>query len=149
MSENDNTAIALLVILVIIFLVPIGLILLTFPAEPYHVVTGEPVREAAQAAGVQVINTTEVTWNLPGAMGGKIYVLGDDAGNTLTIQTQKFDSSISRDMAIVTFSAQSVGKGKTIGTMVVVGDQVIHIGPDPGGILKSIGSELKSKRAAS
>jgi hypothetical protein len=96
-----------------------------------------------------VINTTDITWNLPGAQGGKTYVLADDAGYTVNIQTQKFDSSVSRDMAIVTFSAQSVGKGKTIGTMVVVGDQVIHIGPDPGGILKSIGSELKSKRAAS
>jgi len=146
MSENDSTSIALLVILVIIFLVPIGLILLTFPAEPYHVVTGEPVREAAQAAGVTVINITDVTWNLPGALGGKTYVLANDAGNTVSIQTQIFDSSVSRDAAIVTFSAQSVGKGKTIGTMVVVGDQVIHIGPDPGGILPGIASELKKKR---
>jgi hypothetical protein len=149
MSENDNTAIAILVILVIIFLVPIGLILLTFPAEPYHVVTGEPVREAAQAAGVQVINTTDVTWSLPGSLGGKTYVLADNAGNTVTVQTQTFDSPGSRDAAIVTFSAQSVGKGKTIGTLVVVGDQVIHIGPDPGGILKNIGSELKSKQVGS
>jgi hypothetical protein len=146
MSGNDNSAIAFLVILVIIFLVPIGLILLTFPAEPYHVVTGEPVREAAQAAGVRVINTTDVTWNLPGAMGGKTYVLADAAGNTVNIQTQKFDGSVTRDTAIVTFSAQSVGKGKTIGTLVVVGDQVIHIGPDPGGILPRISSGLKMKR---
>jgi len=146
MSESDNGAIALLVILVIIFLVPIGLILLTFPAEPYHAVTGEPVREAAQAAGVKVINTTDITWNLPGALGGKAYVLAVDEGNTLIIQTQKFDSSVSRDVAIVTFSAQSVGKGKTIGTLIVVGDQVIHIGPDTGGILPGIASELKKKR---
>jgi hypothetical protein len=147
MSENDNTAIALLVILVIIFLVPIGLIILTFPAEPYHVVTGEPVREAAQAVGVKVTNTTDITWNLPGALGGKIYELADDAGNTVHIQTQKFDSAVSRDAAIITFSAQSVGKGKPIGTMVVVGDQVIHIGPDPGGILPHIATGLKQKRS--
>jgi hypothetical protein len=148
MSENDNAAIAILVILVIIFLIPIGLVILSFPAEPYHVVTGEPVREAAQAAGVRVNKTTDITWNLTGALGGKTYELVDKAGNVVHIQTQKFDSAMSRDAAIITFSAQSVGKGRPIGTLIVVGDQVIHIGPDPGGILPGIAAGLIQKRLA-
>jgi hypothetical protein len=130
-----------------IFLLPIGWIFFTYPAEPHYVVTGEPVREAAQVAGIQVVSTSDITWPLTGAIGGKTYILKDDAGNTMAVQTQRFDSAESRDAAILTFSAQSVGRGKTAGTLIVVGDQLIHFGPDPGGILSRIGTELREKRS--
>jgi hypothetical protein len=143
MSEDTTATWIVILILVVIFLLPIGWIFLAYPAEPHHVVKGEPVREAAEAAGVHVVSVTDVTWLLPGAQGGKVYLLEDNAGNTLAIQTQTFDSRQSRDAAILTFGAQSVGKGKTVGTLRVVGDQVIHIGPDPGGILSEIGAELR------
>jgi hypothetical protein len=147
-SGNGTSAVALLVFLAIIVLAPIGLIILTFPAEPYRLVTGEPVREAALATGIRVINTSDVTWTVPGALGGKSYLLEDENGNTLTIQTQKFDSSQSRDAAVVAFSTRSVGKGQTVGTMFVSGDYGIFAGPDPGGILKRIGTELKMRVGA-
>lgn len=148
MNENDKTGIAVIVILVFIILAPIALILFTFQSEPYHVVGGEPVREAAQAVGVRVVNTSEVAWALPGSMGGKSYVLEDDDANTVIIQTQKFDGPASRDVAILTFSAQSTGKGKTIGTLIVIGDHLIHISPDRGGILQRIAPELQKKRVS-
>ena len=146
MSDEDSATWVVIVILVLIFLLPIGWIFFAYPAEPHYVVTGETVREAAQAAGIQVISTSDITWPLPGAEGGKIYLLEDEAGNTVAVQTQTFDSTESRDAAILTFSAQSVGKGKTAGTLIVIGDQVIHFGPDPGGIIRRIGTELREKR---
>jgi len=146
MSEENTATWAVIIVLVMIFLLPIGWIFFSYPAEPHYVVTGEPVREAAQAAGIHVISTSAITWPIPGAEGGKIYLLEDDAGNTLAVQTQTFDSAESRDAAILTFSAQTIGKGKTAGTLIVVGDQVIHFGPDPGGIISRIGTELREKR---
>jgi hypothetical protein len=147
-SGNGTSAVALLVLLAIIVLAPIGLIILAFPAEPYHLVTGEPVREAAQATGIRVINSSDVTWTVPGALGGRSYLLEDEDGNTLTIRTQKFDSPQSRDAAVVAFSTRSVGRGQSVGTMIVAGDYVIFAGPDPGGILKRIGTQLKMKVGA-
>lgn len=143
MSDEDSATWVVFIVLVMIFLLPIGWIFFAYPAEPHYVVTGEPVREAAGAAGITVISAGNITWPLTGAIGGKTYILADDAGNTLAVQTQTFDSAGSRDAAILTFSAQSVGKGKTAGTLVVVGDQVIHFGPDPGGIISRIGTELR------
>lgn len=143
MREEDTSTWAVIIILVMIFLLPVGWIFLAYPAEPHYVVTGEPVRDAAQAAGIRVISTSDITWPIPGAEGGKIYILGDDAGNALAVQTQRFDSAQSRDAAILTFSAQTMGKGKTAGTLVVIGDQLIHFDPDPGGILRQIGAELR------
>lgn len=146
MSEVDSATWAVIILLLLIFLLPIGWIILAYPAEPHYVVKGEPVREAAEAAGIRVINVTNITWPLPGAQGGKAYLLEDNAGNTLAVQTQTFESAKSRDAAILTFSAQSIGKGRIAGTMIVVGDQVIHISPDPGDILSRIGNELRNRQ---
>jgi hypothetical protein len=146
MSEEDSATWAVVIILVLLFLLPIGWIILAYPAEPHYMVTGEPVREAAEAAGIQVTSVTDITWPLPGAQGGKAYLLEDNAGNALAVQTQTFESAESRDAAILTFSAQSVGKGKTTGTLIVVGDQIIHIGPDTGGFISRIGAELRKRQ---
>jgi hypothetical protein len=146
MSDEDTATWIVVIILVMIFLLPIGWIFLAYPAEPHYVVTGEPVREAAGATGITVISASNSTWPLVGAEGGMIYILGDDAGNTLAVQTQRFDSAESRDAAILTISTQTIGKGKTAGTLIVIGDQVIHFGPDPGGIISRVATELREKR---
>jgi hypothetical protein len=137
---------AVIIILIVFILVPFGLILLAFPAQPHYAVSGEPVREAADAAGITVENATTVTWPLPGAIGGRSYILADQKGNTVYIQTQSFDSEQSRDAAIRTFAAQSVGKGRSIGTLVVIGNHLVSVGPDPGGILNRIGPGLRKLR---
>jgi hypothetical protein len=147
MSKTDNVALTILIILILIFLVPLGWVMVAFPAEPYRIVTGEPIAEAAQNAGLTIVNTTDVKWNFPGALGGKIYVLEDKSGNMLTVQTQSFDSPESRDAAIQAHSAQTVGKGKPIGTIVTIGQEIVYIPPDQGGILVNLGPELLKKKA--
>jgi len=146
MNNDDSATWVAIIILMLVFLLPIGWIVLAYPAEPHSLVKGEPVREAAQAAGIQVVHVTNVTWSLSGAQGGKVYLLEDNAGNTLAVQTQRFASAETRDAAILTFGAQSMGKGRTAGTLFVVGDWVIHIGPDQGGMLKRIGYALKNRQ---
>jgi hypothetical protein len=147
MSKTDNVALTILIILILIFLVPLGWVMVAFPAEPYRIVMGEPITEAAQNAGLTIVNTTDITWNFPGALGGKIYVLEDKSGNTLTVQTQSFDSPDARDAAIKAHSAQNVGKGKPIGTIVTIGQEIVYIPPDQGGILVNLGPELLKKKA--
>jgi hypothetical protein len=147
MSKTDNVALTILIILILIFLLPLGWVMVAFPAEPYRIVVGDPISEAAQNAGLTIINATNVTWNFPGALGGKIYVLKDKSGNMLTLQTQLFASTESRDAAIQAHSAQSVGKGKPIGTIVIIGQEVVYIPPDQGGILADLGPELLKKQA--
>ncbi|NTV00803.1 MAG: hypothetical protein HGA55_06760, partial [Methanoregulaceae archaeon] len=85
-------------------------------------------------------------WPQPGALGGSKYTLTDEAGRTLTVQTQRFGSARSRDGAIMVFSAQSAGKGRPVGTLIVIGDHVIHVAPDTGGILDRIGPELRKRQ---
>ncbi len=58
-----------------------------YPAEPYHVVSGEPLRDAAQAAGITVVSATDSTWQVAGATGGKTYTLSDENGNIYTVQS--------------------------------------------------------------
>ena len=147
MSKTDNAALTILIILILIFLLPLGWLMVAFPAEPYRAIMGEPISEAAQNAGLTIVNTTNVTWNFPGALGGKIYVLKDKSGNMLTIQTQSFDSPGSRDAAIQAHSAQTVGKGKPIGTIVVIGQEIVYIPPDQGGILVNLTPELLKQKA--
>ncbi len=139
---------AVLVVLFMIVFLPVGWILLAFPAEPHYAVSGEPVSHAANASGVTLVHVSDTIWQLPGAMGGRSYVLEDGEGHTLVIQTQVFETAESRDAAVVTFSAQAVGKGRPIGRIMVIGHQVVHIGPDPGGIFPRIAPELKKIRIA-
>jgi hypothetical protein len=146
MKERDNSGIALVIILIILFLLPIGWIFLAYPAESFHPVKGEPLREAAQAAGLTVVNSTDVLWPLSGATGGKIYVLEDYSGNTLAVQTQTFDSVQSRDVAIQTYYAQTIGRGKPGGFLVVKGQQVIFVAPDQVGNLNRLVTELRRQQ---
>ncbi len=56
--------------------------------EPYHVVSGEPVREAVVNSGIKVVSAIDYQLPLPGATGGKIYTISDENGNIFTIRTQ-------------------------------------------------------------
>jgi len=143
MTNQDNGSWAVILILILIFLVPIGWILVFSTAEPYHVVSGEPLRDAAQAAGITVVNVTNSTWPVPGATGGKTYTLSDENGNIYTVQSQSFDSAASRDAAIQLYNAQSVGRGRPVGKLIVIGNHLIYVKPYTSEILKRIAPGLQ------
>jgi len=147
MTNQDNGSWGVILILILIFLVPIGWILVFSAAEPYHVVSGEPMRDAAQAAGIKVVNATDSTWPVPGATGGKTYTLSDENGNIYTVQSQSFDSAASRDAAIQVFNAQSVGRGRPVGKLFIVGNNLIYVKPYTSEILKRIAPELQKLQA--
>jgi hypothetical protein len=146
MTDRKTGETAAIVILLVFVLVPFAMIALAYPAEQYHRVSGEPVRDAAEASGIRVTNVTPITWPLKGAIGGNTYTLSDEAGNTLVIQTQKFASARARDGAVMVFSAQSAGKGRPVGTLIVAGDHLIYVAPDNAGIMARIGPELRKRQ---
>ena len=71
MTNEDNGSWAVILILILVFLLPIGWMLVFYAAEPYHVVSGEPLRDAAQAAGITVVSATDSTWPVPVLPGEK------------------------------------------------------------------------------
>ena len=132
--------------LVLMFILPFILIILMGGEVPYSVISGEPVKDAIKAAGVTVISTSDSTWNLPGATGGKTYVLSDAAGNTVTISTQSFDSADSRDAAIRLYNSHPVGRGHPVGSLIVIRSQLVYITPANSEILKEIGTALRNNQ---
>ena len=135
----------LVLFLVLMFLIPCIMIIFVSEEVPYRIVPGEPVRDVAQAMGISVTSVKDTTWNLPGATGGKTYVLTDSAGNVVTVSTQAFDSAESRDAAIWLYNANPVGRGKPMGSLMVVGQHLIYITPANSEILQRIAPELKKK----
>jgi hypothetical protein len=147
MNESDNGSWTVILILILIFLVPIGWMLVFYSAEPYHVVSGEPLRDAAQAAGIKVVSAADSTWPVAGATGGKTYTLSDENGNIYTVQSQSFDSAGSRDAVIRVFNAQSVGRGRPVGKLIIVGNNLVYVKPYTSEILKRIAPELQKLQA--
>jgi hypothetical protein len=143
MTNEDNGGWAVLLILILIFLLPIGWMLVFYAAEPYHVVSGEPLKDAAQAAGITVVSATDSPWPVAGATGGKTYTLADENGNVYTVHTQSFDSTGSRDAAIQAFNAQSVGRGRPVGKLFIIGNNLIYVKPYTSEILKRIAPGLQ------
>jgi len=135
----------LVLFLVLMFLIPCIMIIFISEEVPYRIVPGEPVRDVAQAMGISVTSVKDTTWNLPGATGGKTYVLTDSAGNVVTVSTQAFDSAESRDAAIRLYNANPVGRGKPMGSLMVVGQHVVYVTPANSEILQRIAPELKKK----
>jgi hypothetical protein len=135
----------LVLFLVLMFLIPCIMIIFVSEEVPYRIVPGEPVRDVAQAMGISVTSVKDTIWNLPGATGGKTYILSDSAGNVVTISTQAFDSAESRDAAIRLYNANPVGRGKPMGSLMVVGQHVVYVTPANSEILQRIAPELKKK----
>jgi hypothetical protein len=147
MNESDTAAWGAILIILVMFLLPIIWIVALYPAEPFHEVGGEPLRDAAQAAGITVVSATDSTWPVAGATGGKTYTLSDETGNIYTVQTQLFDSAASRDAAIQVFNAQSVGRGRPVGKLIVIGNHLLYVKPSTSEILKRIAPELQKLKA--
>ena len=145
MSKYSKLEVGLLIFLIVVALLPFVLILVIAEESPYHTVSGEPVNEAALATGITVTSVKDTTWNLPGATGGKIYVLTDNTGEVVTVSTQSFDSAQSREAAIRLHNAHQVGRGKPVGSLIVLGQQLVYVTPANSDILKKLAPELKKK----
>jgi hypothetical protein len=145
MSTYTRLEIGLFIFLIVVVLMPFVLILGIAEASPYHQVSGEPVNEAAIATGITVASVKDSTWNLPGATGGKTYVLTDNKGETAIVSTQSFDSAESRDAAVRAYNAQPVGRGKPVGSLVVLGQHLVYVTPANSNILKTLAPELKKR----
>ncbi len=145
MSTYSRLEIGLLILLIMVVLLPFVLVLGIAEASPYYQITGEPVNDAAIVTGITVASVKDSTWNLPGATGGKTYVLTDKAGETVIVSTQSFDSAASRDAAVRSYNAQPVGRGKPVGSLVVLGQHLVYVTPANSDILKTLAPELKKR----
>lgn len=149
MTERSLVAVVSVILVAAIVLIPVGIATLMHQAEPYRIVEGEPLREAAKAAGISVCNVTDTLWNVPGATGGTTYVLSDDCtdpnAETITVKTQAFDSEESRDAAIRTYLSQGVGRLRPVGNLIVVGQYLVYVEPYDSDLLKRLVAELKKK----
>ncbi len=141
---------SVLVILMFVFL-PFGFIAASVPAQPYTVISVEPLREAAVASGVKICNETDTLWNVPGAIGGRTYVLSDECGamtpdNTIVVSVQKFDTADSRDGAIRLYYSNTVNHAGPVGNVFVYGQYVAFVqAPKNSGLVKKIADELRKE----
>ncbi len=149
-KDKTGTLVSVLVILMFVFL-PFGLIIVSVPAQPYHVIGVEPLREAAIAAGVKVCNVTDSHWNVPGATGGKTYVLSDNCAartseNSIVIQVQGFDSVESRDAAVRSHNSQTINHAGPVGKLFVYGQYVAYVQAPPNSeVVRKIADELRKE----
>jgi len=148
MTLSKNGEIGLAVFLVVMFLLPCLMLGLIFQEAPYHTVAGEPVKEAADAAGISVVSVKGTLWNLTGAIGGKTYTLTDPAGDTAIIATQAFDSAESRDAAIRLYNSHPLGKGKPVGNLIVVGQYLVYATPQNSPIFAKLAPALQQAAKA-
>lgn len=143
MNVPSRFEIGLILVVLLIMVIPLGIVLLVSPEVPYYPVPGEPLKDAVQSSGITIVSVKDITWNLPGATGGKIYVLTDNAGNFVTVDTQSFDSAASRDAAIRLYHSHPLGRGKPVGRLIVIGQHLIYITPADSEILQRIAPALK------
>jgi hypothetical protein len=129
MTLSKNGEICLVLIVAVMFILPCLMLGLIYESEPYHVIPGEPVKAAADAAGISVVDVKGTLWNMTGATGGKTYTLTDPAGDTAYVAIQAFNSAESRDAAVRLYNAHAPGKGKQGGNMIVAGQYLIYATP--------------------
>jgi hypothetical protein len=144
MSSITRTEIGLLILVLAVVLIPLGIVILAGSHSPYYAVNGEPVKDILAKKGISVTSVKENLWNVPGATGGKIYVLTDADGQQTTIATQSFDSEASRDAAIRAWHSSQPGRGKPIGDLIVVGQHLVVVTPSNRPVMGTIGPELTS-----
>jgi len=148
MTISKNGEIGLAILLVVMFLLPFVFLGLLYSEAPYFTVPGEPVKEAADAAGISVVSVKGTLWNMTGAIGGKTYTLTDSSGDTAIIAAQAFDSAESRDAAVRLYNAHAPGKGKTVGSMIVVGQYLIYATPANSPIFAKLAPALQQAAKA-
>ncbi len=146
MTPVTRHDIALLIFIVIIAILPCGLLVLLNSQVAYYPVTGEPVKDVLDAQGIILVSEQDNPWNLPGATGGKTYVIIDRDKQQTIISTQNFNSEESRDAAIRSWYAGGTGRGKPAGSLFVIGQHLIIVSPSDRPVLETLGAILNGNR---
>lgn len=145
MNEKTEWIIVALVLVIAIIMLPISVAILTHGSDPYRTIETNPVEAVAEAAGLTICSETPVTWNLAGAEGGKIYTISDNCENpstTITVEVQKFNSQESRDAAILLYRTNTIGKAKTSGSMIVVGQYLVFVSDKGSSLFRAIAEKI-------
>ena len=144
MSSISRAEIGLLILVIAVVLIPLGIVIIAGSHSPYYPVNGEPVKDILAKNGITITSVSNSTWNIPGAIGGKTYVVTDADGQQTIIATQNFDSEESRDAAIRTWHTSQPGRGKPSGNLFVVGQHLVVVAQANRPVIDTIGPELIS-----
>ncbi len=127
----------LVVFLVLLFLIPCGLVIVIASEIPFRQVSSDPAERVILPDGYTITLANVTTWNLPGSLGGKTYVITDRNGNTILVETQAFASARDRDAAIRVYNTNTVGRGRQVGGLIVHGQYVISVTPSNPDIIRA------------
>jgi hypothetical protein len=133
----------LLIFMVIVLLIPCALAVVFAQETPYHEVPFDPAEKAVLAEGFTVTGVNATIWNIPGAIGGRTYTITRPNGETFVISTQAFDSTEARDAAIRQHNANTMGRGRHVGGLIVHGQYIISVTPVDADIIHAIQSAVK------
>lgn len=145
MNEKTEFILITLILVIAIILLPVSVAVITHGTDPYRVIEGEPLVAAAEKAGLTVCSETDVTWNIPGNTGGKIYTISDNCdqpSKTVRIEVYSFDSENSRNAAIQAYHSNKIGKAGLRGNMIVLGQHLIFIDSSGSSLFGRIAAEL-------
>jgi hypothetical protein len=145
MKKITRLEIALVLFLFTIILLPAGVLILTDSHVPYYPVAGEPVKDMLAAQGITLVSVQDTPWNMPGAMGGKTYLVLDRDGRESRISTQTFENEEARDAAIRSWHAGGTGRGRQTGTLFVHGDTLITVTPADRPVIETLTTYIKEK----
>jgi len=146
--DQKTMEIGAVILVVLIILLPFGWILLAHePPGPFTKETSiEKIKDAMLRSGIVLCSEKDNSWDVPGALGGKTYVIsGDckavDQSPDIIIHVQKFESEETRDAAIRGFNSQT--RGRPNGVILTHGPYVILLqGPLHGDVASKIKEAL-------
>jgi len=122
----------LVLLLVLMVLIPCGLVIAIVSEVPFREIPSDPAERVVLPDGYTVTLVNSTTWSLPGALGGKTYVIMDRNGNRVIVATQAFASAEERDAVIRVYNANAIGRGRQAGGLIVHGQYIISVTPaDP------------------
>lgn len=145
MKKITIIEIALVLFLFAIALLPPVIVILTGSHAPYYPVSSRLVDEALALQGISIVSVTDNAWNLPGATGGKTYLIIDRDGQKTRISTQTFSSEEARAAAIRSWHAGGTGKGRQAGALFVKGETLIAVTPSDRPVVEILGRYLQEK----
>jgi hypothetical protein len=145
MNEKQEVIIVVVILVIAIIMLPVSLAVLTHSTNPYYIIQENPIEIAAEKAGLSICSETEIAWNIPGLTKGMTYTIADNCENPtemIIIDVLSFDSSESRDAAILAYHSNTIGKNSLHGNLIVLGQYLIYINYSGSSLLDKISEEL-------